>query len=206
VGVESTRPFDEVVLEFTNPSTGSLSLDNLRFELDLADGRRRRSAGLRRPLPRVRGHGPGRRDGDGLGDACDAFPRDAADDADGDGIGADVDNCPRCSTRSRSTRTTTASATRATRSSAPTRTATESRTPRTTAPIPPTPDQFDCDDDGIGDVCDPTLISPAGIRVHLSRGQSDELPRARVLAARAAEADIVIASTRRAAWAARSGR
>jgi hypothetical protein len=30
----------------------------------------------------------------GVGDACDACPADAADDADGDGLCADVDNCP----------------------------------------------------------------------------------------------------------------
>jgi len=33
-------------------------------------------------------------DFDGLGDACDACPDDAANDADGDGACADVDNCP----------------------------------------------------------------------------------------------------------------
>ncbi|MCC6623667.1 MAG: hypothetical protein IT385_20585 [Deltaproteobacteria bacterium] len=33
-------------------------------------------------------------DGDGRGDACDPCPRDALDDADGDGACADVDNCP----------------------------------------------------------------------------------------------------------------
>ncbi len=32
--------------------------------------------------------------GDGAGDACDRFPLDAANDADGDGRGADADNCP----------------------------------------------------------------------------------------------------------------
>jgi hypothetical protein len=33
-------------------------------------------------------------DGDGFGDACDACAFDAADDADADGVCADVDNCP----------------------------------------------------------------------------------------------------------------
>ena len=33
-------------------------------------------------------------DGDGTGDACDVCPFDAADDADADGVCADVDNCP----------------------------------------------------------------------------------------------------------------
>jgi hypothetical protein len=34
-------------------------------------------------------------DGDHIGDACDKFPRDAANDADHDGIGANADNCPK---------------------------------------------------------------------------------------------------------------
>jgi len=33
-------------------------------------------------------------DGDGSGDPCDACPNDAADDADGDDLCGDVDNCP----------------------------------------------------------------------------------------------------------------
>jgi hypothetical protein len=33
-------------------------------------------------------------DGDGRGDVCDAFPQDPANDADGDGLGANADNCP----------------------------------------------------------------------------------------------------------------
>jgi hypothetical protein len=33
-------------------------------------------------------------DGDGMGDACDPFPNDPDNDADGDEIGGDVDNCP----------------------------------------------------------------------------------------------------------------
>lgn len=39
---------------------------------------------------------PGQEDGDsdGLGDACDPCPADAANDADGDGVCGDVDNCP----------------------------------------------------------------------------------------------------------------
>jgi hypothetical protein len=34
------------------------------------------------------------RDRDGIGDACDKFPRDKRNDADGDGRGANADNCP----------------------------------------------------------------------------------------------------------------
>ena len=33
-------------------------------------------------------------DTDGAGDVCDAFPNDADNDIDSDGIGGDVDNCP----------------------------------------------------------------------------------------------------------------
>ena len=33
-------------------------------------------------------------DGDGIADACDACPNDAANDADGDGVCGDVDQCP----------------------------------------------------------------------------------------------------------------
>ncbi|MEW5804222.1 MAG: MopE-related protein [bacterium] len=33
-------------------------------------------------------------DGDGIGDACDVCPNDAANDADGDGVCGDVDSCP----------------------------------------------------------------------------------------------------------------
>jgi hypothetical protein len=36
-------------------------------------------------------------DGDGIGDACDACPADAANDADGDGVCGGVDNCPNVS-------------------------------------------------------------------------------------------------------------
>jgi Fungalysin metallopeptidase (M36)/Thrombospondin type 3 repeat/Bacterial pre-peptidase C-terminal domain/Fungalysin/Thermolysin Propeptide Motif len=34
-------------------------------------------------------------DGDHIGDACDKFPRDAANDVDRDGVGANADNCPK---------------------------------------------------------------------------------------------------------------
>ncbi len=49
-------------------------------------------------LPNVIGFTPTRTqvdgDGDGTGDACDACPKDPADDSDTDGHCADVDNCP----------------------------------------------------------------------------------------------------------------
>ena len=41
-------------------------------------------------------------DGDSLGDACDSFPDDAANDADRDGRGADGDNCPAVANRTQS--------------------------------------------------------------------------------------------------------
>ncbi|MEA2331004.1 MAG: hypothetical protein QOH58_1142, partial [Thermoleophilaceae bacterium] len=44
---------------------------------------------------------PGQEDADGdrIGDACDRFPDDRANDADGDGRGADEDNCPAVANR-----------------------------------------------------------------------------------------------------------
>ena len=192
VGVESTRPFDEVVLEFTNPSTGSLSLDNLRFELDLADGDGDGVPDFADRCPECADMDQADADGDGLGDACDAFPRDAADDADGDGIGADVDNCPEVFNPFQVDSDhdgigNPCDAVFGADSDGDGVPDAEDNCPDTS-----NPDQFDCDDDGIGDVCDPTLISPAGIRVHLSRGQSTSFPVHVCLPPGPPKADIVI--------------
>ena len=61
-------------------------------------------------------------DGDGQGDACDACPNDAANDADDDGVCGDIDNCPSASNGSPRT------------SHAPLRTA-SSRRSRSTRPL-----------------------------------------------------------------------
>jgi hypothetical protein len=50
--------------------------------------------------PAVSNPGQEDTDGDGASDACDAFPRDARNDSDRDGLGADADNCPLVSNRS----------------------------------------------------------------------------------------------------------
>lgn len=178
LGLESGRPFDTLVLRFTNPSRGEFSLDDLVYALDLSDADR---DGV---LDHVDGC-PGTRDtlqldsdGDGVGDACDLFPLDALDDLDGDGIGAELDLCPLVfdASQSDSDHDGLGDACDAypfgLDSDGDGLGDSEDNCPFTA-----NPEQADCDADGVGDACDDTLIDPAIVHVVLRRGESFTLTK-----------------------------
>ena len=83
--------------------------------------------------------------GDGLGDACDPCPHDPLNDADGDGICGDVDNCPSVANPDQKDSDGDGIGDAC-----------------DNCPYTPNPDQKDSDGDGIGDACDncPQTFNP----------------------------------------------
>ena len=97
-------------------------------------------------------------DGDGIGDACDAFQDDPDNDIDKDGLGANEDNCPTTNnpdqTDSDSDGTGDACDDDIDGDTVPNST--------DNCPLTPNPDQTDSDSDGTGDACDDTPESLTG--------------------------------------------
>jgi thrombospondin type 3 repeat protein len=171
LGVQSSQPFDELRVEFTNPSQVTFSLDNFAHELDLRDRDRDGQADFIDTCADTINPDQLDTDGDGLGDACDAFPYDEHNDADDDGLGQEIDNCPRlynpdqqdsdgdglgdgCDAFFGTDTDGDAVADGA------------DNCPQTF-----NPEQADCDLDGVGDVCDATLIDPPAVSFTLQRGE-----------------------------------
>ena len=69
-GVQSGEAFDRVIVEWTSPGNPSMSLDNLRFELDLTDSDGDGRIDTDDNCPNVANAGQQDSDGDGFGDAC----------------------------------------------------------------------------------------------------------------------------------------
>ena len=176
VGLESSLPFDEVRLAFTNPPHGAFSLDELWFETDLRD---RDNDGVLDFVDLC----PGRRDslqldGDGLGDACDPFPADAQNDLDGDGLGADIDDCPLSYDPLQGDADGDGIGDAC--DSCPLGIDSDGDgipDGLDNCPNTANPDQADCDSDGVGDVCDTTLLEPQEVTFALRRGESVTLTK-----------------------------
>ncbi len=193
VGVQSAEPFDELWVEFTNPSEVRFSLDNLLVELDLRDHDRDGLPDFADPCPNLAGFGRLDSDGDGLGDGCDSFPFDGDNDSDGDGLGAQEDNCPLLFN--------------------PDQLDTDDDgigdacddfvfgldldkdgvgDKNDNCPTTFNPEQADCDADGVGDVCDPSLINPAEVELQLGPGECATITKSLCLPPAPPVVDVVI--------------
>lgn len=178
VGVQSAEPFDELWVEFTNPSDVRFSLDNLLVELDLRDGDRDGLLDFDDPCPSLGSFGRLDTDADGLGDGCDPYPFDPLNDADTDGLGADQDNCPllfnpdqrdgdgdglgdACDDYDHGSDLDDDGF----------------GDQVDNCPTTFNPEQADCDADGTGDVCDPSLVNPAEVQLQLGPGECATLTK-----------------------------
>lgn len=193
MGVESSRPFDELHVEFVNPTGGPFSLDNLIHELDLRDYDHDGWADFTDNCVDVSDPEQGDADGDGIGDACDLFPEDAENDIDGDGIGADLDNCP--SVYNPDQRDLDGDGIGDDCDDFPfgsDRDGDGVGDLNDNCPDTFNPEQVDCDLDGIGDACDGTLIDPASVSLSLERGECVTLQKTVCLPPSPPVVDIVI--------------
>jgi len=194
VGLSSERPFDEVCIDFTNPSEANFSLDTLTFQDDRRDSDQDGVPDLTDMCPTIRGDQQVDTDGDGIGDACDEFPFDPLNDVDRDGKGARVDNCPFLYNPDQ---------------------ADQDRDGVgdlcdnfpfgsdgdgdgigdgvDNCPTTFNPEQADCDADGVGDVCDTTLVHPGSVSFNLQRGECVTVDKAVCLPPAPPVVDIVIA-------------
>ncbi|MFH1724590.1 MAG: LamG-like jellyroll fold domain-containing protein, partial [Elusimicrobiota bacterium] len=98
-------------------------------------------------------------DADGQGDACDACPNDADNDADGDGVCGDVDNCP--ATANADQEDTDASGIGDACNEATDTDEDEYEEAFDNCPATPNSDQADGDADGMGNACDACPADPA---------------------------------------------
>lgn len=172
LGVESSRPFDELRVEFTNPNEALFSLDNLVQEFDLRDRDLDGWPDFTDSCPDMPDAAQLDRDGDGIGDACDLFPLDAGNDLDGDGIGADLDNCP--TLHNPAQLDSDGDGVGDGCDDFPFGSDTDKDGVGDlvdNCPFSFNPEQADCDMDGIGDACDPTLIDPPAVSLTLARGE-----------------------------------
>lgn len=194
VGLSSERPFDEVCLDFTNPSDATFSLDTLTFQDDRRDSDEDGVPDLTDMCPTIRGDQQIDSDGDGIGDACDEFPYDALNDVDRDGKGARIDNCPIVYNpdQADADRDGVGDACDA--------------FPfgldgdgdgigdgEDNCPTTFNPEQADCDADGVGDVCDSTLVHPGEVSFTLQRGDCVTVDKAVCLPPAPPVVDVVIA-------------
>ncbi len=194
VGFQARFAFDEVRLDFVNPTRSAFSLDDLLHELDLSDRDRDGIPAFADLCPTIPSAGAGDEDGDGIGDPCDPFPLDPENDFDGDGIGADVDNSPLVpnprQTDLDGDGVGDASDEQMLGSDADGDGVTDDAD---NCPNAFNPEQADCDGDDVGDVCDPVLVDPASVDVTLARGQRLTLTKRICLPPVPRRMDVVIA-------------
>jgi hypothetical protein len=171
VGVESSRPFDELRLELVNPDHALFSLDNLTSDLDPRDADHDGVLDLVDVCPGTADASQADGDGDGIGDACDTFPLDNENDADGDGIPQELDNCPGSFNPGQSDGDRDGLGDGCDdfpQGSDLDRDAVGDSADNCATTF--NPEQADCDMDGIGDACDPTLIHPSAVAFRLRPG------------------------------------
>jgi hypothetical protein len=133
-------------------------------------------------------------DGDGRGDVCDPYPFDAENDADDDGIGAELDNCPTSDNPDQ--RDVDGDGLGDACDDFPFGSDIDNDGVGDTSDNCPTtfnPEQADCDLDGIGDVCDDSLVSPAEVSFVLSPGECVTVTKTICLPPAPPVVDIVIA-------------
>ena len=193
-GAESSTTFDELRVDLVNPQTGSLSLDNLRYELldedldldgvaDFADV----CVGLHNPLQSDL-------DMDGIGDECDAWPQDPFNDFDGDGLPFQVDNCPE--TYNPFQEDADGDGIGDPCDAFPLLLDSDGDGIDDTVDNCVTtfnPQQTDCDADGVGDVCDTNFVSPTAVSLSLAPGESATVSSTICIPPMPALADILIA-------------
>lgn len=194
VGLSSVRPFDEVCIDFTNPSAATFSLDTLTFQDDRRDSDQDGLPDLTDMCPTIRGDQQVDSDGDGIGDACDDFPFDALNDVDRDGKGARVDNCPFLYNPEQADQDRDGVGDLC--DDFPFGSDGDSDgvgDGEDNCPTTFNPEQADCDADGVGDVCDPTLIHPGSVSFNLQRGDCVTVDKTVCLPPAPPVVDVVIA-------------
>jgi hypothetical protein len=193
LGVQCGEPFDELRIDFVNPTEGAFNLDNLRHELDLEDRDHDGQPDFADLCPDLPASDPRDSDGDGMGDLCDPFPEDPDNDIDGDGLGRESDNCPLifnpdqrdddgdglgdgCDSHP----------------FGPDQDSDGIGDASDNCPEAFNPEQADCDLDGLGDVCDPTLVNPHVVEFQLLPGECTTVQKTVCLPPSPPVVDVVI--------------
>ena len=192
--VQSSELFDELRVEFTNPSEALFSLDNLVSELDLRDSDRDGTPDFVDPCPFDAADEMRDRDGDGLGDCCDTYPLDADNDADQDGIGAPADNC--VGTYNPDQLDSDGDGLGDACDSSPLGSDGDLDgiyDHLDNCPATFNPEQADCDGDGLGDVCDGELIHPASVTFEMQAGECVTLTKSVCLPPAPPTVDVLLA-------------
>lgn len=193
VGVQCVLPFDQLVVEFDNPSDAEFSLDNLLLELDLRDADRDGLPDFADLCPQLGGLGGLDSDGDGLGDGCDAYPLDAANDSDGDGLGVPEDNCPLLYNPDQSDSDDDGIGDACDEFDLGADVDGDGVGDSSdNCPGTFNPEQADCDTDGLGDVCDPSLVNPHSIQLTLGPGECATITKSLCLPPAPPVVDVVI--------------
>lgn len=171
LGVQCGEAFDELRVDFVNPTEGAFNLDNLRHELDVLDRDHDGVPDFADLCPEVTGSDPLDSDGDGMGDLCDPFPEDPDNDIDGDGLGQEEDNCPLLFNPAQSDGDGDGIGDVCDgHPFGPDQDADGIGDSSDNCPATFNPEQADCDMDGVGDVCDPTLVNPQAVEYQLLPG------------------------------------
>lgn len=194
LGLACAQEFDEVRIDFTNPSEGTFSLDNLRFQNAREDQDGDGVPDFTDLCPTISGDQQLDADGDGLGDACDPYPYDAENDIDQDGFGVRVDNCPR--TFNPDQADDDGDGVGNVCDDFPFGSDGDGDgigDGEDNCPTTFNPEQADCDADGVGDVCDATLVFPAEVSFNLQRGDCVEVDKTVCLPPAPPVVDVVIA-------------
>jgi hypothetical protein len=193
-GVTCSQPFDELRLEFTNPSEVLFSLDNLVSEIDLRDADHDGTPDFDDLCPYDPNDGRYDADGDGIGDYCDTFPLDADNDADGDGLMGPDDNCPLSFNPDQlDTDLDGVGDTCDTTPFGGDKDEDGIADAVDNCPTTYNPEQADCDMDGLGDVCDQELVSPASVSYELEAGDCVTLTKTVCLPPAPPRVDVLIA-------------
>jgi len=192
LGVQCSRPFDELRIELTNPSEALVSLDNLTCEFDLRDRDNDGVLDYSDTCPDTVDPDQTDSDGDGIGDVCDPFPYDELNDYDEDGLGADLDNCPFLYNPDQADGDGDGIGDVCDDFFGADSDGDGVGDLADNCPDTFNPEQADCDLDGIGDVCDPSLVDPASVSYTLHRGECVTLQKSVCLPPAPPVVDVVI--------------